>query len=162
MTLRQLSADERLAQLIARYLREELLGQHPRFSFETVFSHPSNLEIMYRAVAAGYKVYLYFVATESVEINKYRVTLRVQQGGHYVDPDKIEQRYYRALQLLSEAAAICHRVYFFDNSLEQNATQKPNTLVASASRKGKAMLFEQEGQRLPKWVIRYYLDKQKT
>lgn len=55
-----------------------------RFSFETVFSHPSNLEIMQEAVAQGYKVYLYYVSTEDPEINKYRVNLRVTQGGHSV------------------------------------------------------------------------------
>lgn len=45
---------EQLAQLIARFLREQLLIQQRRFSFETVFSHPSNLDIMKRAVAMGY------------------------------------------------------------------------------------------------------------
>jgi predicted ABC-type ATPase len=63
--LKKAKADERLAQLIARFLREELLRQRKRFTFKTVFSHPSNLDIMRRAADAGYKVYLYFVATES-------------------------------------------------------------------------------------------------
>jgi predicted ABC-type ATPase len=107
---------EQLAQLIARFLRECMLKEKKRFSFETVFSHPSNLDIMQRAVAAGYKVYLYFVSTESPEINKYRVKLRVLQKGHDVPEDKIENRYYRSLALLYDAAEIAYQAFFFDNS----------------------------------------------
>src|SRR5690606_17629996 len=108
---------EHLAQLIARYLRESLLNMGKRFSFETVFSHESNLDMMRRAAEKGYKVYLYFVSTESPEINKYRVKLRVANGGHDVPEDKIESRYYRSLSLLYTAAQIAYQAYFFDNSM---------------------------------------------
>lgn len=64
---------QEIAQLLARYLRERMLRDKISFSFETVFSHPSNLGIMRKAVEAGYKVYLYFVSTASTEINKFRV-----------------------------------------------------------------------------------------
>ena len=86
---------EKIGQLLARFLREEMLRLRRRFSFETVFSHESNLDIMHRAAGQGYKVYLYYVGTESPEINKFRVEYRVTQGGHYVPPDTIEKRYYR-------------------------------------------------------------------
>lgn len=86
---------DRIAQIIARYFRQALIKAKRRFSFETVFSHESNLDDMRKAQAAGYKVYLYFVSTESPEINKYRVALRVKEGGHNVPPDRIESRYYR-------------------------------------------------------------------
>jgi len=72
---------EQLAQLIARYLREQLLIHKKRFSFETVFSHPSNIDIMKKASEMGYKVYLYFVSTESAEINKFRVKLQSKKEG---------------------------------------------------------------------------------
>lgn len=85
---------DRLAQIIARLLREKLLEAKKRFSFETVFSHESNLDIMRRATEHGYKVYFYFVSTEDPEINKYRVALRVRKKGHYVPEDRIESRYY--------------------------------------------------------------------
>jgi len=42
---------DRVAQIIARFLRETLLANQQRFSFETVFSHESNLDIMKRAAA---------------------------------------------------------------------------------------------------------------
>jgi predicted ABC-type ATPase len=121
----------RLAQLLARFLRQWMLDHRKRFSFETVFSHPSNLDIMKDAVAAGYKVYLYFVATESPEINVFRVAYRVTQKGHDVPEDKIRERYYRSLSLLHEAAAISYQAFFFDNS--NNET--PFRLVAHFKKK---------------------------
>jgi len=89
-----------IAQLLARFLREELLKAKKRFSFETVFSHESNLDIMKRAAEMGYKVYLYFVSTKSPLINEYRVALRKAKGGHDVPKDKISSRYYKSLDLL--------------------------------------------------------------
>ena len=97
-----------------------------RFSFETVFSHESNLDIMRRSVEAGYKVYLYFISTESPEINKYRVKLRVAKNGHDVPPQKIEDRYYRSLKLMYKASQYAYQAFFFDNS-KDNA---PFELVA--------------------------------
>jgi len=110
---------DRVAQLIARFMREELLKARSRFSFETVFSHESNLEIMEQAAAAGYKVYLYFVSTESPAINQYRVLLRKTQGGHDVPAEKIVSRYYASLGLLYRASQIAYQAFFFDNSLNE-------------------------------------------
>lgn len=107
---------ERLAQMTADFLRKKLLKEHKRFSFETVFSHKSKLDIMSAAVESGYKVYLYFVCTESPEINKFRVEARTKKGGHNVPLNKIEPRYYRALDLLHDAAQLAYQAFFFDNS----------------------------------------------
>ena len=87
--LENLELAERIGQIIARFLREEMLRLRRRFSFETVFSNESNLEIMRRAAEGGYKVYLYFVSTVSPEINIYRVSLRVKNYGHDVPEEKI-------------------------------------------------------------------------
>ena len=92
LLLKKRENDERMAQIIADYLRKKLLAERKKFSFETVFSHRGKLEIMKAAVSAGYKVYLYFVSTESPEINKDRVELRVENNGHGVDPEKIVSR----------------------------------------------------------------------
>lgn len=62
-----------MAQLIAQFLYDELLTAKRNFSLETVFSHPNKLELMKRAKAMGYKVYLYFISTEDPAINVQRV-----------------------------------------------------------------------------------------
>lgn len=142
---------EYLAQVLAHFLRAQMLQTGQTFSFETVFSHPSNLDIIREATAAGYKVYLYFVSTESPQINKYRVQLRVKQNGHNVPPDKIESRYYRSLQLLYEASEICYQCYFFDNSSD--------TFRLVAHLKNKEEKQMADAAQLPKWFKTYYIAK---
>jgi len=148
-----------VAQLIARFLREELLKAKKRFSFETVFSHESNLDIMKRAAALGYKVYLYFVATESPVINEYRVELRKKKGGHGVPKDKIGSRYYKALDLLYEASEIAYQAFFFDNSIDD----EPFRLVAHFKRTESGLQWDSvEGSQTSAWFKKYYTDKATT
>lgn len=107
---------ERLSQIVAQFLVHELIRLRMKFSFETVFSHRSKIEAMVRASKAGFKVYLYFIATNDPELNKDRVRTRVAEGGHDVPPDRIEQRYHRSLELLKEAVARSYHAFMFDNS----------------------------------------------
>jgi predicted ABC-type ATPase len=44
---------ENIAQIIADFLRKKLIELKKRFSFETVFSHQSKIDIMRRAVSEG-------------------------------------------------------------------------------------------------------------
>ena len=74
----------------ADYIRNELLGYCPKFTFETVMSHPSKLEFIRKAKELGYKTYLYFVSLEDPELNKDRVRTRVQLHGHGVPEEKID------------------------------------------------------------------------
>lgn len=113
---------DRVAQLIAQFLYDELLKAKKKFSFETVFSHPNKLELMRRAKAAGYKVYLYFVSTEDPAINVQRVKeIRVKQGGHDVPKDKIISRWSRTMMNLPEALSIAYHAYLWDNSKHGSA-----------------------------------------
>jgi predicted ABC-type ATPase len=160
LTLKKLKWQEQLAQILARFLRECMLNAKRRFSFETVFSHPSNLDIMRQAAAAGYKVYLYFVSTESSRINKYRVQLRVKQKGHHVPEDKIESRYYRSLGLLYEAAEIAYQAFFFDNSADGKESYK---LVNHFKKQGDKKIWDTRNQKeFSGWFKKYYWDKRKT
>ncbi len=144
---------DRVAQIIARFLRHAFIVAKRRFSFETVFSHESNLDDMRLAAEAGYKVYLYFVGTESPEINKFRVTLRVREGGHHVPADRIEKRYVRSMELLKKAAEIAYQAYFFDNSVNN----EPYRLVGHF----KVVAGEKEWDDIPEdqvsiWLKKYY------
>lgn len=105
-----------LAAALAEAMRQELLEEGQTFTFETVMSHPSKIGFMRDARARGYRVYLYFVATDDPEINIDRVHRRVLQGGHPVDDGKIIERYHKSIALMTEACEIAHRAYIFDNS----------------------------------------------
>ena len=149
---------ENLAQILADYLRKKLLKEKERFSFETVFSHKSKLVIMQEAKELGYKVYLYFVSTESPDINIARVASRVAQGGHDVPEDKIVSRYNRSLDFLYEACQIADQVYFFDNSTDGSDS---NMFAHFKKTKGEKQWDIENQEKVPNWFRQYYSQKVK-
>ena len=154
--LKDLAEDERMAQIIADFLRKRLLMERKRFSFETVFSHSSKLDIMSEAVIAGYKVYLYFVATEGPEINIQRVDARKKLGGHGVPKEKIISRYYKSLELMYGAAQMAYQCYWFDNSSEELQ------MFAHFKMAGPYKKWDfADMKKIPNWFFTYYLDKMK-
>ena len=104
------------AAVLADYLREKLIDAGRSFSFETVMSHESKVNILARARSRGYRTYLYFVATDDPELNVQRVRVRALAGGHAVPRKKIVERFARSLALLPAAIRESDRAYLFDNS----------------------------------------------
>lgn len=104
------------ASVLADFIRHKLLAAQVSFTFETVMSSPDKVAFLQKAQQAGYRTYLYFVATEDADINVSRVKYRVQVGGHPVAEDKIRSRYVRSLALLPQAVTYADRAYLFDNS----------------------------------------------
>jgi predicted ABC-type ATPase len=149
---------ERIAQITADFLRKKLLSLEKKFSFETVFSHRSKIEIIKQAKVAGYKVYLYFVSTEHPDINDYRVNVvRAGQKGHVVSTAKIKSRYYRSMELMYEAAQYRYQVYFFDNSEDgSNHTMFAHFKVNA---KGKKVWDDTDKSSYPNWFKKYYSSK---
>ncbi len=108
--------DSYLAADLAEFIRQKLLENQISFTYETVMSHRSKLDFLKKAKDSGYKIYLYYVATEDPRINVSRVNFRVIQHGHFVEPDLIEKRYYKSLKLLKEAIITSDRAFIWDNS----------------------------------------------
>lgn len=104
---------------VADYIRNNMLNIVPQFTIETVLSDKRKLNYIQCAKDLGYRIYLYFVSTKDVQINIKRVAQRVEQGGHNVPTNKIENRYYRSLENLYDTIKLCDRAYLFDNSEEQ-------------------------------------------
>jgi predicted ABC-type ATPase len=108
--------DSYLASVLADALRRELLDEGRTFTFETVMSSRDKVDFMKEARDQGYRVYLYFVATDDPAINVDRVRRRVKQGGHPVPAKKVRERYAKSIGLMTEACGVAHRAYVFDNS----------------------------------------------
>ncbi len=150
---------EIMAQILSNFLIDQLLSKGQKCSMETVFSHESKVELLNLAASKGYKVYLYFVATEDPEINKERVRARVKKGGHSVPPDVIENRYYRSLDLLYNAAQIVYRCYFFDNS----GTEVEHKTVTHFKQVEIDKNWDvTDIDTLPDWFVEYYIKKRQS
>ena len=95
---------------------------------ETVFSDPAGekLAFLREARRRGYSVVLVFIGLESAMLSAARVAERVEQGGHDVPEDKLEQRFPRTLANLREALTFVDLAILLDNS----ATDEPFRFVA--------------------------------
>lgn len=78
----------------------ELLDANETFSVETTLSSRTYLNLIRRAHAKGYMVHLLYFWLNGVELAKQRVAERVLSGGHGIEPDVIERRYYAGLKNL--------------------------------------------------------------
>lgn len=141
-----------LASVASDFLRQKLLAQKTSFTLETVMSHYSKVELLAQAQSAGYRTYLYFVATDDPAINLSRVRSRVKLGGHAVPEDRIEKRYQRSLDLLLAAIQHTNRAYVFDNS----GDNQKHTWLAEITEGQK---LEMKTDQAPAWFKRAVLDK---
>lgn len=136
---------------LSAYLREALLDNCDKFTFETVMSHPSKLEYIRKARSKGFRVYLYFVALENPSLNRERVQARVKLGGHDVPDDKVVERYARSLNLMLSAIRLSDRACIFDNS-----SSKP--LLLASVNDGELTMADGV-EYIPSWFKRYLIDK---
>lgn len=142
------------ASVLADFLRQKLLIEHRNFTFETVMSHPSKVSLLQSAQKAGYRTYLYYVATDDPAINISRVENRVKMNGHDVDAKRIEARYHRSLDLLISAIRYTNRAYIFDNST--NNPDHSHTWLAEITDGNR---LELKTDQIPEWFKRSVLDK---
>lgn len=101
---------------IAAERRMDYLAHGRDFVTETVFSHPSKLDLVDSARAAGFTVIVMHVGVETPDISVARVSARVDEGGHTVPEDKIRARYQRGGALIQEAVLKADNGMVFDNS----------------------------------------------
>ncbi|WP_445161925.1 zeta toxin family protein [Mycobacterium sp. Dal123C01] len=100
---------------IAADTRVRLIELRRSFIAETVFSHPSKLELIDSAHAASYTVILHVLLIPE-ELAVQRVKHRVKAGGDDVPEDKIRQRYQHLWPLVGTAITRCDSAAVFDNS----------------------------------------------
>lgn len=140
----------RRAQEIVRERRDAALSERRDYSWETVMSHPSHVEHLRQAKAAGYEARLFYVATEDPRINTGRVANRVALGGHDVPADRIVSRYERSLAGLADAVEVADVARVWDNS----DSQRPFRVVADRDPDGLVV----RGEGVPAWARRHLVD----
>jgi len=103
------------AAALAARTRSALLARGSSFVTETVFSHPSKVELVSEALALGYDVYLR-VMVVPVELTVARVRQRVINGGHSVPEDRVRARHARLWAYVRTAAELATNTIVYDNS----------------------------------------------
>lgn len=94
--------------------RAALLAARTPFASETVFSHPSKLDLIASAQRQGFTVALHVVALDDPQRLPARVAQRVREGGHPVPVERILARYPRTMALLAQAVRQADVAYLYD------------------------------------------------
>ncbi len=115
------------------------------FHQETTLPGPTVLRCVKHAKKNGYKIRLFFVGVDDLEIAIERVHHRVAMGGHGLDDDIIRRRYARMKQNVREIYPLCDSVAFYDNTtrFHQVAYMKNQVMVDCASE-------------MPRWFIELF------
>jgi predicted ABC-type ATPase len=140
-----------MARAWADQRRAACLAAGEAFVSETVFSHPSKLELLAAAHAAGFAVVLLVVCVDEPRQLLARVRQREQEGGHSVPPERILARYPRTLAHLAKALQRADLALLYDTSGPRNRVVQPPRLVARC-RAGRVLWKNPE--RCPAWVER--------
>jgi predicted ABC-type ATPase len=100
---------------IAADTRAKLIELGRSLIAETVFSHPSKLDLIRGAHDEGFTVVLHaLLVPENLAVE--RVRHRVQAGGHHVPEAKIRERHRRLWTLVANAIALSDIATVYDNS----------------------------------------------
>ncbi len=143
-----------IASEIVDFLRQKLMAMRRSLTMETVMSHPSKVALLKTAQEAGYRTYLYYVATDDPTINVSRVENRVKLNGHNVPNHLVTRRYYLSLEALMSAIRFTHRAYIFDNSTDN--ADRTHTWLAEIT---DGRTLELKTDMVPAWFKRSVLDK---
>ena len=100
---------------VAADTRARLIEVGRSFIAETVFSHPSKLDLIGAARGGGFTGVLHVLLVPE-DLAVERVRHRVQAGGHDVPETKIRQRHRRLWALVANAIALSDIATAYDNS----------------------------------------------
>lgn len=108
------------ASTAAAEVRADAIAARRSFLTETVFSHPSKIDLLTQALFAGYLVELHVMLIPE-DLAVARVAHRIALGGHTVPEPKIRARYHRLWPLIANARQLSHRATFYDNTTARDA-----------------------------------------
>ncbi len=113
------------ASRLASAQRDQFLNERRSFATETVFSHPSKVQLLTTARQARYLITLHVVMIPE-DLAVLRVTARVRRGGHAVPEQKVRERWGRLFEHVAAAAPLADEVIVYDNS----SAKRPYRIVA--------------------------------
>lgn len=96
---------------------------------------------------AGYRIHLIFFGLENPELSQFRVTQRIIEGGHYVDPQTLNSNFYGNLEKLNIYHSLIDDLTIVDTS-EINHRILLKTVLQQVE-------FRAEQAELPTWFTEY-------
>jgi len=96
---------------------DNLLNENSNFAVETTLSSRCYKSKILEAKQKGYNVTLLFFWLQTIELAVERVRIRIEEGGHDVEPDIIERRYIGGIRNLFDLyLSLVDTALIFDNS----------------------------------------------
>lgn len=130
--------------------RASLLDLGHSFVSETVFSHPSKLQLITQAQAKGFQVVLLVVCLDDPQLLLLRVQQRVREGGHDVPAQRVLDRYPRTIAHLTQAVRMADLAMLYDSGAStQDAMQvnRPRRVAVCRKHVTHSMV-----EPLPRWA----------
>jgi len=87
------------------------------FHQETTLPGPTILKYAKMAKEHGFYIRLYYVGVDSVDTALERVHKRVENGGHGIDDEIIEKRFFSMAKELRALLPLCDEAIFYDNTV---------------------------------------------
>lgn len=115
------------AALVAEKERVRLVAEQQTFCFETVYSHPSKIDFVASARAAGYRIHIFYFHLDDTALNQARVASRVKAGGHGVPDEKVASRIPRTLTNVRDSVGLADELHLVDNA----SARRPYVRVAT-------------------------------
>lgn len=149
--------DQARAARIALKLQKSFIDNNESFNQETTLCGKGIVRLFERLKEQGFRICLYYVGVDSVDIAKERVKMRVAKGGHNIDEALIEKRYTASFENLKQILPLCDKISLYDNSkelrkigqivdgrLEYESTQWLDSLCLEECNKAKAKIKSKE------------------
>jgi len=103
----------------------QLVAERRSFTWETTMSGRSAVTWLRNAKTQGYMIKCYFLWVRDVETTIHRIQRRVVQGGHNIEPEVSQRRFYKTLQNLLQI----YRAVFDSWRLFENDGLSPRLLA---------------------------------
>jgi predicted ABC-type ATPase len=110
---------------------------HQTVGVETVLSTGKYRKLIRHARGRGFEIRLIYVLLKSADLQRERIRLRVEEGGHFVPDEKVRSRRLRSFRQIRWFCMHADRAYFFDNSTgdpELIATREQGTILVLRNR----------------------------
>ena len=95
---------------------EQCLKNKQSFNWETTIISNNTLEKIKLAKSFGYKVNLYFIAINDVNLALRRIEKRVAKGGHGVDTQFVKGVYKHQFKNIKNVLVLLDNAVFYDNT----------------------------------------------